>query len=104
MNNITVTAKQINSLEDVVYSGLIPAGGVVGTGGGSESDLYYSKIQLDAGQLDNRYYTETEVNNLLASGYVDTSGIPVDNQIAIFTDKDTIEGVEIVRASCRERV
>lgn len=27
----------------------------------------YSKVQLDAGQLDNRYYTETEVNSLLAS-------------------------------------
>lgn len=34
--------------------------------------LYYTKTQLDAGQLDNRYYTETETNSLLA-GKSDTN-------------------------------
>ncbi len=63
MNNITVTGKQINYLEDVVYNGLNPVGIAGGGGGGDPSDLYYSKTQLDAGQLDNRYYTETELNN-----------------------------------------
>ena len=62
MNNITVIEKQFNYLEDVVYNGLNPSGISVGGGGGSESDLYYSKVQLDAGQLDNRYYIKAEVN------------------------------------------
>jgi len=44
----------------VVYNGLQPAGFSVGGGGGDTSGLYYSKVQLDGGQLDNRYYTETE--------------------------------------------
>jgi len=50
----------MNYLEDVVYNGLQPAGFSVGGGGGDTSGLYYSKVQLDGGQLDNRYFTETE--------------------------------------------
>jgi len=64
MNNITITEKQINYLEDVVYNGLQPAGIAIGGGGGDTSGLYYSKVQLDGGQLDNRYYTETEIGTL----------------------------------------
>jgi predicted RecA/RadA family phage recombinase len=33
----------------------------------SDAADVYTKTQLDAGQLDNRYYTETEVNSLLAA-------------------------------------
>lgn len=29
------------------------------------NDIYYTKTQLDGGQLDNRYYTESEVDGLL---------------------------------------
>lgn len=29
--------------------------------------VYYTKTLLDSGQLDNRYYTETEVNNMLTN-------------------------------------
>lgn len=39
---------------------------------------YYSKSQLDSGQLDNRYYTETEVDNLLA-GQNEASEISYSN-------------------------
>jgi len=45
MNNITVTEKQINYLEDVVYNNLNPSGISAGVPG-SESDLYYSKFSL----------------------------------------------------------
>lgn len=30
---------------------------------------YYTKVQLDGGQLDTRYYTEAEINTLLATKY-----------------------------------
>jgi hypothetical protein len=30
---------------------------------------YYNSVQLDAGQLDHRYYTESEVDNILSSSY-----------------------------------
>lgn len=52
----------------------------------SMSALYYTKAQLDAGQLDNRYYTETEVDGLFTahgaaadphSGYMLESNIGV---------------------------
>jgi len=66
MNNITITEKQMNYLEDVVYNGLQPAGFSVGGGGGDTSGLYYSKVQLDGGQLDNRYFTETESDERFA--------------------------------------
>lgn len=33
---------------------------------GDHDTRYYQKIQLDNGALDNRYYTEAEVNNLLS--------------------------------------
>ena len=35
--------------------------------GAEIADKAYSKTQLDSGQLDNRYYTETEVDLLLAA-------------------------------------
>jgi len=90
MNNITVTEKQINYLEDVVYNGLQPSGGSIG-GGGNQSDLYYSKIQLDAGQLDNRYYTETELNTKFGLYYtkVNLDGGQLDNRYYRETEVNT---------------
>ena len=38
---------------------------------------------------DGSYYTETEIDNF---GFVDTSGTPANDQIAVFTDANTIEG------------
>lgn len=35
---------------------------------------YYTKASLNAGQLDNRYYTETEVDNLVSSSVVTDHG------------------------------
>jgi len=32
-------------------------------------DLYYTRVELNAGQLDTRYYTETEINNFLDNYY-----------------------------------
>ena len=116
MNNITVIEKQFNYLEDVVYNGLNPSGISVGGGGGSESDLYYSKVQLDAGQLDNRYYIKAEVNTWrnnvtsIEMGYLHgatpitsnvqtqitnraiISGSPADSQLAVWTGATSIEG------------
>jgi hypothetical protein len=46
-----------------------------GTSGGYfDPSLYYSASQLDAGQLDNRYYTETESDNLFVNVSGDTMG------------------------------
>lgn len=42
---------------------------------------YYTKTQLDAGQLDNRYYTETESNSLL-NAKVNTSSVGAANGVA----------------------
>jgi len=53
--------------------------------------LYYTKVDLDGGQLDNRYYTETEVDDMLDS-FVSVSGTPADNQLAVWTNANTIEG------------
>jgi hypothetical protein len=86
MNNITVIEKQFNYLEDVVYNGLNPSGISVGGGGGSESDLYYSKVQLDAGQLDNRYYIKAEVNALTWDWSDLTSGVPTTIRDPLFKD------------------
>ena len=35
--------------------------------GAEIADKAYSKTQLDAGQLDNRYYTETEIDTLYST-------------------------------------
>lgn len=43
---------------------------------------YYTKTLLDGGQLDNRYFTETEVNNLVA-GYLPLTGGSVTGQTNI---------------------
>lgn len=42
---------------------------------------YYTKTQLDAGQLDNRYYTETETNSLL-NNKISTSEKGIANGVA----------------------
>lgn len=42
---------------------------------------YYTKTQLDAGQLDNRYYTETEANSLL-NNKINTSEKGIANGVA----------------------
>ena len=39
----------------------------------------------DGGALDNQYITN-------GAGYVDTTGTPADNQVAVFTDSNTVEG------------
>lgn len=36
-------------------------------------NLYYTAAELDAGQLDNRYYTESEVDTLLLNYYTQTA-------------------------------
>jgi hypothetical protein len=35
----------------------------------NEFGNYYTKLELDSGQLDNRYYTETEIGNILQDYY-----------------------------------
>tara|TARA_R110000787_G_C13297830_1_gene434221 strand:+ start:47 stop:742 length:696 start_codon:yes stop_codon:yes gene_type:complete len=49
---------------------------------GKESLDYYTSALLDAGQLDNRYYTETEIDNLL-TGY---SAIAHTHTVSELTD------------------
>lgn len=52
----------------------------------SMSALYYTKAQLDAGQLDNRYYTETEVDNLFTAHGADAdphSGYMLESNIGV---------------------
>ncbi len=51
------------------------------------NDIYYTETELDAGQLDNRYYTETEIGVILGDYYTkveaDAAFIqPSDNVIA----------------------
>ncbi len=41
--------------------------------------------------FDARYYTETEIDTQLAN-MVDYTGTPQNNQVAVFTDVDTVEG------------
>ena len=40
-------------------------GHVTGLGSTDLDDRYYTEVELDAGQLDNRYYTETELDGFL---------------------------------------
>ena len=64
-----INETNIEQINNFIASGAIASGGSGGGGGAptphNHDDLYYRQIQLDEGQLDNRYYTETEVNNLL---------------------------------------
>jgi len=75
--------------------------------------LYYTKTDLDGGQLDNRYYTETEIDTwrnevtqeemgwlhgitsdvqTQISARAVISGTPANNQLAVWTNANTIEG------------
>jgi hypothetical protein len=49
---------------------------------------YYTKTDLDGGQLDNRYYTETEINSLLGDYYTvaQLNGGQLDNRY--FTESE----------------
>ena len=52
--------------------------------GGAVTDFVKGDGTLDS----NTYLTSGDL-----TGYVDTTGTPLDNQLAIFTDADTIEGI-----------
>lgn len=69
--NLTVAADELTA--DVIQSG-IDHGSISGLGDDDHTQYhnntrgdarYYTKTQLDGGQLDNRYYTETETDTLL---------------------------------------
>ena len=64
--------------------------------GAEIADKAYSKTQLDAGQLDNRYYTETEIDTKLAEQN-DASEISYDGTVSelVATNvQDAIDEVE----------
>lgn len=93
-------------------------GGGVSAGGGSvagnavdlsgfatiaDLDAYYTKVELDAGQLDNRYYTETESDARyytkaeLDAGQLDNryyTETEADNRFVHLTGDETIEGIK----------
>jgi len=59
-------------------------GDTVEDGLGSVSDDFYTKIELDGGQLDNRYYTESEIDSMLSGQ--DTFLELEDVEIPSYTD------------------
>lgn len=52
---------------------------------------YYTKVELDGGQLDNRYYTETELDSKFADYYtkVNLDGGQLDNRYYTETELDS---------------
>ena len=63
-HSVTGAASVNNSngsvIQDLTING---RGHVTGTGSVNLDDRYYTETELNAGQLDNRYYTETELTN-----------------------------------------
>ena len=63
-HSVTGAASVDNSngsvIQDLTING---RGHVTGTGSVNLDDRYYTETELNAGQLDNRYYTETELTN-----------------------------------------
>ena len=53
--------------------------------------LYYTKVQLDAGQLDARYYTETELNN----GQLDTRYFTESEITTSYYTKTQLDGGQL---------
>lgn len=71
--NIYLVATFDSGTRVVEFAQTPTAGGVaVSLSGHTHDDRYYTKSELNAGQLNSLYYTESEVNTLLA-GYVPTS-------------------------------
>ena len=70
INHALTGAASVNNsngsvIQDLTING---RGHVTGTGSVNLDDRYYTETELDNGQLDNRYYTETE---LLSTGVLD---------------------------------
>jgi hypothetical protein len=81
LNGYSVTSHthNLSGLTDILINNLstgqtIIFNGIKWVNSGLSFDVsnFYTKTQLDSGQLDNRYFTETEINNIL-TGYSITS-------------------------------
>ena len=66
--------------------------------GAEIADKAYSKTQLDAGQLDNRYYTETEIDTKLAEQN-EASEISYDNTVSGIVATNVQDAVDEIKGS-----
>ena len=66
--------------------------------GAEIADKAYSKTQLDAGQLDNRYYTETEIDTKLAEQN-DASEISYDGTVSDLVATNVQDAVDEIKGS-----
>ena len=58
---------------------------------GNESLDYYTSALLDAGQLDNRYYTETEADTLIGNGVLKC----IENEVTVSSDDQLVRYEEL---------
>ena len=58
---------------------------------GKESLDYYTSALLDAGQLDNRYYTETEIDNSIGNGVLKC----IENEVTVSSDDQLVRYGEL---------
>jgi hypothetical protein len=58
---------------------------------GKESLDYYTSALLDAGQLDNRYYTETEIDNSIGNGVLKC----IENEVTVSSDDQLVRYEEL---------
>ena len=80
--NTTVNNSDGNVIQDITITA---QGHVTAVGSKNLNDVYYTEAELDAGQLDNRYYTETETGTL------------IDNKIDTALGSDVLAGQSITK-------
>ena len=66
--------------------------------GAEIADKAYSKTQLDAGQLDSRYYTQTQVDDLL-DAQNEASEISYDNSVSVLVATNVQDAVDEIKGS-----
>jgi hypothetical protein len=91
----------VNEAHVVTWSGVSDKPSTYPPDSHDHDDRYYTETDLDNGQLDNRYYTETEVNTKLAlqdefTELTDSPSSYVGEGNKVIAVKDTEDGLEFV--------